>query len=36
MTAIALFPGVRDRSIPENLLTWGRLNGYFPATLIYS
>ena len=23
LTAIALAPGVRDRSIPENLLTWG-------------
>jgi hypothetical protein len=29
LTAIALLPGVRDRSIPENLLTWGPLERIF-------
>ena len=29
MTAIALLPGVRNRSIPENLLTWGPLARLF-------
>jgi lipopolysaccharide/colanic/teichoic acid biosynthesis glycosyltransferase len=29
LTAIALLPGVRDRSIPEHLLTWGPLSRIF-------
>jgi lipopolysaccharide/colanic/teichoic acid biosynthesis glycosyltransferase len=29
LTMIALFPGVRNRSIPENLLTWGPLARIF-------
>jgi lipopolysaccharide/colanic/teichoic acid biosynthesis glycosyltransferase len=29
LTAIALLPGVRDRSIPENLLIWGPLSRIF-------
>jgi lipopolysaccharide/colanic/teichoic acid biosynthesis glycosyltransferase len=29
LTAIALFPGIRNRSIPENLLTWGPLARLF-------
>ena len=29
LTAIALLPGVRDRSFPENLLTWGPLARLF-------
>ena len=29
LTAIALFPGIRNRSIPENLLTWGLLARLF-------
>ena len=29
LTTIALLPGVRDRSIPENLLTWGPLERIF-------
>ena len=29
LTVIALLPGIRDRSIPEHLLTWGPLNRVF-------
>jgi len=34
MTAIALYRGA-NRSIPENLLTWGPLARYFPAREIF-